>query len=83
MRDLPRFIRLGDDRINVDEIVAYGTKFFVDEDGEVDEDSECLYVETKTSEFDFEYDEDGLGCSFDEKLVELDAIFLIAAHRPR
>ena len=73
MRDFPRFIRLGDDRINVDEIVAYGTKFFVDEDGEVDEDSECLYVE----------DEDDLGCSFDEKLVELDAIFLIAAHRPR
>ena len=82
MRDFPRFIRLGDDRINVDEIVAYGTKFFVDEDGEVDEDSECLYVETKTSEFDFD-DEDDLGCSFDEKLVELDAIFLIAAHRPR
>ncbi|MBR1804945.1 MAG: hypothetical protein IJ774_01015 [Selenomonadaceae bacterium] len=83
MRDLPRFIRLGDDRINVEEIVAYGTKFFVDEDGEIDDDSECLYVETKTSEFDFEYDEDDLGCSFDEKLVELDAIFLIAAHRPR
>lgn len=81
MRDFPRFIRLGDDRINVDEIVAYGTKFFVDEDGEVDEDSECLYVETKTSEFDFEYDD--LGCSLDEKLVELDAIFLIAAHRSR
>ena len=83
MRDFPRFIKLAEDRINVDEIVAYGTKFFVDEDGEVDEDSECLYVETKTGEYDFEYDEDDLGCSLDEKLVELDAIFLIAAHRPR
>ena len=83
MRDFPRFIRLGDDRINVDEIVAYGIKFYLDDDGEVDEDTECFFVETKTSDFDFEYDEDGLGCSFDEKLVELDAIFLIAAHRSR
>ena len=83
MRDFPRFIKLAEDRINVDEIVAYGTKFYVDEDGEIDEDSECLYVTTKTNEFDFEYDEDDLGCSLDEKLVELDAMFLVAAPRPR
>ena len=89
MRDFPRFIKLGEDRINVDEIVAYGIKVYVDEDGEPYEDdedgesNECLFVETKTGDFDFEYDENDLGCSLDEKLVELDAMFLVAAHRMR
>ena len=101
MRDFPRFIKLGDDRINVDEIVAYGIKYYEDDDDyyeyvpdensapvetETDEDDEtyrCLYVTVKNCEDDCEFDEDELGCSLDEKLVELDALFLIAAHRPR
>lgn len=91
MRDLPRFIKLGDDRINVEEIVSYGIRYdseeYVDEDDESDdeeyEDGRCLYVETKTSEFDFEYWEGDIDFDIDAKLVELDAIFLIAAHRTR
>lgn len=96
MRDFPRFIMLGDDRINVDEIVAYGIKY---DDGDDDdeffegskdasdnedyEDERCLYVETKTSAFDFEYWEGDIDFDIDAKLVELDAMFLVAAHRMR
>lgn len=90
MRDFPRFIKLGDDRINVDEIVSYGIRYDSEEYfGEVepnDEDEEetrYLYVETKTSEFVFEYWEGDVDFDIDAKLVELDAMFLVAAHRTR
>ena len=88
MRDLPRFIKLGEDRINVDEIVSYGIRYdaeeYVNEDGspvEDDEPTRCLYVETKTSESDFEYWEDDDDFDIDRMLIELDAMFLVAAHR--
>ena len=92
MRDFPRFIKLGDDRINVDEIVSYGIRYddgeeYFNEEGEpVDDEDEperCLYVETKTSEFDFEYWESEIDFDIDAKLIELDAMFLVAAHRTR
>ena len=90
MRDFPRFIKLGDDRINVDEIVDYGIRYdseeYVNEDGTPLEDYEpdrCLYVETKTSELDFEYWEEEVDFDIDTILVELDAIFLVATHRLR
>ena len=89
MRDLPRFIKLGEDRINVDEIVSYGIKYSDDNDddeseGDTDDEEErCLYVETKTSEFDFEYWESNIDFDIDRMLVELDAMFLVAAHRMR
>lgn len=91
MRDFPRFIKLGDDRINVDEIVSYGIRYdigeeYFNEDGtpaEDDEESRYLYVETKTSEFVFEYWEGDIDFDIDAKLVELDAMFLVAAHRTR
>ena len=91
MRDFPRFIKLGDDRINVDEIVSYGIRYdgeeYFNEEGEpVDDENETeryLYVETKTSEFDFEYWEGEIDFDIDAKLVELDAMFLVAAHRTR
>ena len=69
MKDLPRFIKLDDVRINAEEIVSYGLA--EDEDG-----SEYLYIETKTSEDIFEcYQEDA---TFDikSKLAELDDLFL-------
>ncbi|MBR1647499.1 MAG: hypothetical protein IJ685_12090 [Selenomonadaceae bacterium] len=87
MRDLPRFIKLGEDRINVDEIVSYGIKYSDDNDDDEsegdtdDEDERCLYVETKTSEFDFEYWENNIDFDIDRMLIELDALFLVAAHR--
>ena len=91
MRDFPRFIKLGDDRINVDEIVSYGIRYddgeeFFNEGEPADDEIElerCLYVETKTSEFDFEYWEGEIDFDIDAKLVELDAMFLVAAHRTR
>ncbi|MBR4383720.1 MAG: hypothetical protein IKP64_09205 [Selenomonadaceae bacterium] len=93
MRDLPRFIKLGEDRINVDEIVAYGIRYdsgeeFFDDGNESDNEEEYeegryLYVETKTSEFIFEYWEGDVDFDIDKMLVELDAMFLVAAHRTR
>ena len=90
MRDFPRFIKIDDDRINVDEIVSYGIRYdteqYYHEDGTPVEDYEpdrCLYVATKTDEFDFEYWEEDVEFDIDKMLVELDAMFLIAAHRTR
>ena len=70
MKDLPRFIRLDDVRINVDEIVSYGLA--EDEDGD-----EFLYVETKTSEDIFECYADEAGFDLEQKFDELDELFLI------
>ena len=69
MENLQRFIRICDDRINVEEIIRYGL-------GTDDDDDNYLYVETKTSEDYFTYYEtDDL--DIDDKLEELDRIFLI------
>ena len=65
-----RFIKIGDDRINAEEIVSYGIR--TDED-----DDNYLYVETKTSEDLFYYYEDNVDFELEDKLKELDDMFLI------
>lgn len=75
MKDFPRFIKIGEDRINIDEIVSYGIGA---EWGDGDDDIRYLYVETKTSEELFQYEEDDeIDFDIDEKLAELDDLFLI------
>ena len=77
MRDFPRFIKIGEDRINIDEIVSYGIGAEWG-DGDGDDDIRYLYVETKTSEELFQYEEDDeIDFDIDEKLAELDDLFLI------
>lgn len=65
-----RFIKISDDRINAEEIVSYGIR--TDED-----DDNYLYVETKTSEDLFYYYEDDVDFELEDKLKELDDMFLI------
>ena len=76
MKDLPRFIKLGNERINIDEIVSYGIASDWDDD---DEEYRFIYVETKTSDDIFQYVEgdDEVDFDLDEKLAELDALFLL------
>lgn len=70
MKDLPRFIQMGLDRINVDEIVSYGVA--------ADEDNDnYFYIETKTSEDIFQYYPEDVDFDLDEKLAEMDELFLI------
>lgn len=70
MENLRRFIKIGEDRLNAEEIVSYGIRTDEDED-------EYLYVETKTSEVLFEYYEDDVDFELEDKLEELDNMFLI------
>lgn len=70
MNDFQKFIRVGDDRINAEEIVSYG--IHVDED-----DDKYLYIETKTSEDIFQYYEDDVDFELEEKIGELDGLLLI------
>lgn len=70
MEVLQKFIKIGDDRINAAEIVSYGIATDEDEDN-------YLYVETKTSEDLFQYYEDDVDFDLEEKIAELDEIFLI------
>lgn len=70
MNDFQKFIRVGDDRINAEEIVSYG--IHVDED-----EDKYLYIETKTSEDIFQYYEDDVDFELEEKLGELDGLLLI------
>lgn len=70
MENFQRFVRLGDDRINVNEIISYGLK--TDED-----DDTYLYIDTKSDENVFAYYEDDLDVELEEKLGELDGLLLI------
>lgn len=70
MKDLQRFVKIGEERINLEEIVSYGIA--VDED-----DERYLFVETKTSEDLFQYYEENLDCDLDEKIAALDELLLI------
>ena len=70
MNNLPRFIKIGEERINVEEIASYGLAY--DED-----DDRYLYVSTKSSEDVFQYYEDDVDFDLDEKISEMDALFLI------
>ena len=65
-----RFIKIGEDRLNAEEIVSYGIRTDEDEDN-------YLYVETKTSEDLFCYYEDDVDSELEDKLEELDDMFLI------
>ena len=70
MENLKRFIKIGEDRVNVEEIVCYG--FGIDE-----EDERYLYVETKTSDDIYRFYEENEDFDLDEKIAELDALFLM------
>lgn len=70
MNNLQRFIKIGEERINVEEIASYGIAFDEDED-------RYLYVSTKTSEDIFQYYEDDVEFDLDEKIAEMDDLFLI------
>lgn len=70
MRDLPQFIKVGEERINIEDIVNYGLAF--DED-----DERYLYVGTKSSDDVFQYYEDEVDFDLDAKVAEMDALFLI------
>ena len=70
MKDLPRFIKIGDDRINTDEIVSYGLA--ADED-----DDTYLYVETRTGEDVFQYYAENVDFNLETMLAELDNLLLV------
>ena len=70
MENFKRFIKIGDDRLNAEEIVSYGIN--LDED-----DDRYLYIETKTSEDVFQYYEEDVDFDLEEKLQELDNLLLI------
>ena len=78
MENLRRFIKIGNDRINANEIISYGLDTDWDED---DEEYRFLYVETRTSDEIFQYDEDDVDFDLDEKVAELDDLFLISRTR--
>ena len=70
MNEMPQFIKIGEERINVNEIISYG--FAVDDD-----EDRYLYVGLKTSDDVLEYYEDDVDFDLDEKIAELDDLFLI------
>ena len=70
MNEMPQFIKIGEERINVNEIISYG--FAVDDD-----EDRYLYVGLKTSDDVLEYYEDDVDFDLDEKISELDDLFLI------
>jgi len=74
MKEFPQFIKIGDDRINIDEIVSYGLVTDWDEDAE--EEYRYLYVDTKKTEGLFQYNESDADFDLDEKISELDDLFL-------
>ena len=71
MNDLRRFVKVGDYRINAEEIVSYGIA--IDED-----DERYLFVETKTSDDYFTYYEGDVDFDLDAQLEELDRLFLMS-----
>ena len=70
MNTLQKFIRIGDDRINAEEIISYGIG--IDED-----DDRYLYVNTKLDEDTWQFYEEDNDFDLEEKLRELDKMFLI------
>ena len=70
MEKFQRFIKIGDERINADEIIRYGL-------GTDEDDDNYLFVETRTDDYSFDYYEDNVDFELDEKLQELDKMFLL------
>ena len=67
---MQKFLRFGEDRVNLEEIVSYGIA--ADED-----DDRYLYVETKTSDDVLQYYAEDVEFDIDEKVSELDNLLLI------
>lgn len=74
MENLKRFIKIGEDRINVEEITSYGLGTEWDDD---DEEYRYLYVATRTDDDVFQYNEEDVDFDIEEKVQELDELFLI------
>ncbi len=70
MIDFQKFIQIGDDRLNAEEITSYGIA--IDED-----DDRYLYINTKTDEDFWQYYEDDVDFDLEDKLEELDKMFLL------
>lgn len=70
MEGFQKFIKLGDERINVEEIVSYGIATDEDED-------RYLYITLKTVEDAFTYYEDDVDFDLEDKLSEMDRLLLI------
>ncbi len=70
MNDFQKFIQIGDDRLNAEEITSYGIA--VDED-----DDRYLYINTKTDDDFWQYYEDDVDFDLEDKLDELDKMFLL------
>ena len=69
MKDLPSFVKIGEDRINIEEIIGYGLA--------VDEDEDRYpYIGTRGDDIS-EYYADSVDFDLDEKIAELDDLFLI------
>ncbi len=74
MKELPRFIKIGDDRINVDDIAGYGLDTDIDEHNVL---RRYLYVEMKTGDYILQYLENEVDFNIDDKLGDLDKLLLI------
>ena len=70
MEGFQKFIRLGDERINVEEIINYGIAEDEDED-------RYLYITMKTCDDSFTYYEDDVDFDLEDKLAEMDRLLLI------
>ena len=70
MNSLQKFIRIGNDRISAEEIISYGIG--IDED-----DDRYLYINTNSDEDIWQYYEEDVEFDIEEKLGELDKLFLI------
>lgn len=70
MEGFRKFIKLGDERVNVEEIVSYGIATDEDED-------RYLYITLKTVEDSFTYYEDDVDFDLEDKLAEMDRLLLI------
>ena len=70
MEGFQKFIRFGDDRISAEEIISYGLGIDEDED-------RYLYVNTRSDENFWQFYEEEVDFDLEEKLGELDGLFLI------
>ena len=70
MENLKRFIKIGEDRIDVADIASYGLGTDEDEDN-------FLYVNVKTGEDSFQYYAEDVDFELEEKLDELDKLLLL------
>ena len=70
MENARRFIKIGEDRIDVEDIASYGLGTDEDEDN-------FIYINVKTGEDSFQYYAEDVDFELEEKLAELDEFLLI------